>query len=144
MPKGTRGGKGGGATVSVPQRNAEWYERVAKPQADDLAKRIKASKNDRERRYHEEMLDTWAGRISSTMGLSRPQTEQLLNGKLKLAPVPEAPRAPLPKYEAPFKTFVNSYGEATTRYITSGTYERAQKRMLKGVEGWLTGRGRKR
>ena len=25
------------------------------------------------------------------------------------------------------KTFVNSFGEATTRYITSASYERAQK-----------------
>lgn len=30
-------------------------------------------------------------------------------------------------------TFVNSYGEATRRYITSGTYERAQKRQSKSV-----------
>lgn len=31
------------------------------------------------------------------------------------------------------KTFVNSFGEATTRYITSASYERAQKRMDKDV-----------
>lgn len=27
------------------------------------------------------------------------------------------------------RTFVNSFGEATKRYITSGTYERAQERQ---------------
>ena len=37
------------------------------------------------------------------------------------------------------KTFVNGYGEATHREITSTTYERAQKRLTKSVEGWLTG-----
>ena len=37
------------------------------------------------------------------------------------------------------KTFVNGYGEATSREITSSTYERAQKRLMKSVEGWLTG-----
>lgn len=31
------------------------------------------------------------------------------------------------------KTFVNSFGEATTRYITSASYERAQKRLDKDV-----------
>ena len=37
------------------------------------------------------------------------------------------------------KKFVNGYGEATDREITSSTYERAQKRLMKSVEGWLTG-----
>ena len=31
------------------------------------------------------------------------------------------------------KTFVNSFGEATTREITSPTYERAQRRMKRDV-----------
>lgn len=37
------------------------------------------------------------------------------------------------------KTFINGFGEATSREITSSTYERAQKRLMKSVEGWLTG-----
>ena len=41
------------------------------------------------------------------------------------------------------KTFVNGYGEATHREITSSTYERAQKRAMKSVEGWLSGKRRK-
>ena len=41
------------------------------------------------------------------------------------------------------KTFVNGYGEATHRYITTTTYERAQKRVMKSVEGWLSGKRRK-
>ena len=41
------------------------------------------------------------------------------------------------------KTFVNGYGEATSREITSTTYERAQKRLTKSVEGWLSGKRRK-
>lgn len=41
------------------------------------------------------------------------------------------------------KTFVNGYGEATHRYITTGTYERAQKRAMKSVDGWLSGKRRK-
>lgn len=41
------------------------------------------------------------------------------------------------------KTFVNGYGEATHRYITTATYERAQKRTMKSVDGWLSGKRRK-
>jgi hypothetical protein len=37
------------------------------------------------------------------------------------------------------KTFANGYGEATSREITSTTYERAQKRLTKSVERWFTG-----
>ena len=32
------------------------------------------------------------------------------------------------------KTFVNGFGEATRREITSGTYERAQKRLQKEID----------
>lgn len=39
------------------------------------------------------------------------------------------------------KTFVNGYGEATNKYITSSTYERAEKRrqkeILSFIGGWL-------
>ena len=35
------------------------------------------------------------------------------------------------------KTFVNSYGEATGRYITSPTYERAMKRQEKEILNFL-------
>lgn len=33
--------------------------------------------------------------------------------------------------------FVNSFGEATTREITSTTYKRSQKRMQRDVERWM-------
>jgi hypothetical protein len=35
------------------------------------------------------------------------------------------------------KTFVNGYGEATNKYITSSTYERAEKRRLKEVVSFM-------
>lgn len=35
------------------------------------------------------------------------------------------------------KVFVNSYGEATRRYITNPTYERAQKRLERDVVRFL-------
>lgn len=38
------------------------------------------------------------------------------------------------------KTFVNSYGEATKREITSSTYERAQRRTQRNINAWF-GRG---
>lgn len=44
----------------------------------------------------------------------------------------------------PKKTFVNSYGEATTRYITTSTYERAQARLRRDVEDVLGIRRKKR
>ena len=37
------------------------------------------------------------------------------------------------KNEKETKTFVNGYGEATNKYITSQTYERAEKRRQKEV-----------
>lgn len=33
--------------------------------------------------------------------------------------------------------YVNSYGEATHRNITSGTYERSQKRQQRDVDNWF-------
>lgn len=40
-------------------------------------------------------------------------------------------------YNTSSATKVNSYGEATKRYITSGTYERSQKRMQRDVDNWF-------
>ena len=37
----------------------------------------------------------------------------------------------------PAHTFVNGFGEATSRYITTGTYERALKRTEREVRGFL-------
>lgn len=38
------------------------------------------------------------------------------------------------------KTFVNGYGEATKRYITSSTYERAERSRLKAVASFMGNR----
>ena len=38
------------------------------------------------------------------------------------------------------RTFVNSYGEATRRNITSQSYESAQRRLNQRVESWMRGR----
>lgn len=35
------------------------------------------------------------------------------------------------------KTFINGFGEATNKYITSNTYERTRKRNLKEMESFL-------
>lgn len=35
------------------------------------------------------------------------------------------------------KTFINGYGEATKRYITTATYERAEKRRQKEIVSFL-------
>jgi hypothetical protein len=34
-------------------------------------------------------------------------------------------------------TFINGYGEATNKYITSSTYERAERRRLKEVASFM-------
>lgn len=41
---------------------------------------------------------------------------------------------------APRRTFVNSYGEATRRNITSQSYESAQRRLNQRIESWMRGR----
>lgn len=38
------------------------------------------------------------------------------------------------------RTFVNSYGEATRRSITSQSYESAQRRLNQRIESWMRGR----
>ena len=38
------------------------------------------------------------------------------------------------------RVFVNSYGEATRRHITTQTYEAAQRRLERQVGNWLSGR----
>ena len=38
------------------------------------------------------------------------------------------------------RPFVNSYGEATRRNITSQTYESAQRRLNQRIESWMRGR----
>lgn len=48
-----------------------------------------------------------------------------------------------PKEKPRPKTFVNSYGEATTKYISTSTYERAERRLQKEVDSWF-GVGRRR
>lgn len=35
------------------------------------------------------------------------------------------------------KTFINGYGEATKKYITSSTYERAEKRRQKEILSFM-------
>ncbi len=39
--------------------------------------------------------------------------------------------------QKPVHTFVNGFGEATHRYITTDTYERAQRRLDKEIMGFL-------
>lgn len=41
--------------------------------------------------------------------------------------------------ESKTKAFVNSFGEATDRYVTSGTYERAMKRQEKQIAERMKG-----
>ena len=45
-----------------------------------------------------------------------------------------AARASKPR---PEHTFVNGFGEATSRYVTTATYERAQRRLEKEIQGFL-------
>lgn len=44
-----------------------------------------------------------------------------------------------PKEKARPKTFVNSFGEATTRMITTETYKRLQKRNEQEIRSWMKG-----
>lgn len=56
----------------------------------------------------------------------------------------ELANAPKPVVEQSAKPYVNGFGEATTREITSPIWERDQRRRAKEVEGWLTGDRRRR
>ena len=49
----------------------------------------------------------------------------------------KAPTTPANSVKSDGKTFVNSFGEATKREITSSTYERARKRQQREVESFL-------
>lgn len=52
----------------------------------------------------------------------------------------ELDKKPKLKSEAAKKTFVNGFGEATIREISTPTYRRAQKKLKKNVDNWLGGR----
>ena len=46
----------------------------------------------------------------------------------------------VPNQQVPGKAGVNGFGERTSREITSGTYERAQRRLARDVSLWMRGR----
>ena len=64
-------------------------------------------------------------------GVLRARRDEILDEKAK--------RTKEKAVSAPKRTFVNSFGEATTRYITTSSYERAQKRLNKEVQSRMSG-----
>lgn len=80
----------------------------------------------------------WASKFKADAYAAVLPRYQKLRYQLDERRVAEAAKA-AKKQGAASKTFVNSYGEATTRYITSATYERAQKRLDKETQSRMKG-----
>lgn len=133
MPK--KPSRGGKLAITASYENARWFNNVVKHQVQTLAERVAKASNDMEARYYAGMRETLERQVSDILGVTQEQARGLIEGRigLKSLPKPE-PRPNRKPVEQPHRTFVNSYGEATTRYITSSTYERAQKRLMKQVE----------
>ena len=91
---------------------ASWSPREGRTKREDAARRA----------YYDEL---------NSYNALRKQLDALQSENVRRS---QAARPPI------YKKFVYSYGEATTRYITTPTAERARRRMESQVETWLTGR----
>jgi len=97
------------------------------------------SKNDAEKNYYADELDIKMQRYSKALNVSEAQLKDMITGKIKIQVVKEAPKTKptATKTQNTSKKFVNSDGEATSRYVTSGTYERASKRLTNAINDWF-------
>lgn len=125
--------------IELPQKNADWLVRVGKRRHSELVEAVKRASNERERSYQERQLETWRRTVASTLDVELKKVDSILSGAIKTVVKEEAPQPRKTQPQAA-RTFVNAYGEATTRYVTSGTYERALKRTQKEIESRLKGR----
>lgn len=139
MAKGNRGGKRANGGLVVSQQD------LSKMTDDELNKldnkfisSIEFMNNELTRLVRGPSKDNPTGAQSKEyynavkkLGDLRKSYRKVIDEKTKRASE-KAKNTPRPK-----KTFVNSYGEATTREITSSTYKRAEKRRQKELEKWL-------
>ena len=89
------------------------------------------------------------GYLNNVPGATKSEHEKYVNARDEYQKISyqrnllETEMAKRVQAKAPASTehvFVNSFGEATKRYITSTTYERAQKRLDREIQSRLEGR----
>lgn len=140
------GGRGGSSASAAASRKATSTagSSVAKMSDEQLDKELRAIKAEMDK-FNEVMAENASGHTGYLQGTPwgnkadheayveafnankslTARRNAIVDEQAKRKHVAAAAQRPEPK------TFVNSFGEATHRYITSPTYERAQKRLDK-------------
>lgn len=135
------GSSASGNSVILSSRNNEYFNRVVVQDMERVSQDYANSKNDAERDYYINEIDTKMRRYSQALNVSEGDLKDMLEGKKKIQVEQERQTTPRRATQTnTARTFINSDGEATSRYITSGTYERASKRMTKAMNAWFKGR----
>lgn len=80
----------------------------------------------------------WATRAEHEQYVAARDKYQELRSERSSLVMEQVKRKPVTQ-ESKTKAFVNSFGEATDRYVTSGTYERAMKRREKQIAARMKG-----
>lgn len=136
---GGREASSGGGTVTLSERNRQYFDDVVKGDIKRTAEAFDNSKNETEKNYYSDELDLKMQRYSNALNVNESQLRGMITGKTKIRIEKETAR-PTQQTQNTQRRFINSYGEATSRYITTGTYERAQKRLTKAINNWMRGR----
>lgn len=140
------GGSGSGkitektdGVITLSEKDANYFQRVVQSDIQRSATAFDEAKNDTEKNYYRNELDSKMSRYSKALNVSEEDLKDMITGKKKIEiKKPETKTAK--KQTENKKTFVNSFGEATTRYITNSTYERGRKRITKAMNDWFRGR----
>lgn len=117
----------------------DYFNSVVKRDLQQTAEQFGNAKNEAEKSFYANNLDVKMSRYSKALNVSETELKDMITGKTKIKVEKEKKKAmakPTQSANTP-KKFVNSDGEATKRYVTSGTYERASKRMTNAMNDWF-------
>lgn len=100
---------------------------------------LKNAQSDAARNYYKNRLFVQTDNYAKALGIKQSELETLINnkGKIKIKTDIKSNHITNVKQN---KTFVNSFGEATTRNITNATYERQQKKLQKELMRFIGGK----
>ena len=117
------GGRGSTSSLGGHRNNGGTSENTISGLQDDVEK-LKGRMAELTKQYRTWELPKEYYDVKREMNAKRNALNKALDEMAKTRKKPNSTR----------KTFVNGFGEATRREITSSTYERAQKRLQKEIE----------
>lgn len=130
MPKGGRGGKRGGSGKQLSSNEIKAKMNAVGKKVADTEFKLQRTTNEKE-----------FNRLSSKKN-SLLKKQRKLKDEYNKAQDREV-KAYNASHPEPHHTFVNGFGEATHRYITNPTYERAMKRNDKEIQNRMKGYGKR-